>query len=130
MHKFSSGAAVAKAVCLTQGGIAAVAAIIFGALAGRDEATAAVYGGAVAVVPTAYFAVRALAGPAGRHPQEVAGAFYRGEVGKMVLTALLFALGAAVFAQQFLALIVTYAVCLLAYWLVMARVVFETGGSD
>ncbi len=130
MHKLSGGAAVAKAVCLTQIAIAVAAALITGALAGREPAIAAMYGGIVAVVPTIYFARRALTGPGGRMPQEVVGAFYRGEIGKLALTALLFAFGVDMFAKQFLALIVTYVACLSAYWLVMAWVVYETGSSD
>jgi ATP synthase protein I len=82
-------------------------------------------------VPTAYFARRALKRRPGQTPVEMAGAFYRGEIGKIVLTALLFALGIGVFAKQFLALIVTYGACLLAYWIVIARIAMtESHGSD
>jgi F0F1-type ATP synthase assembly protein I len=52
---------------------------------------------------------------------ELAGAVYRGEIGKIALTALLFALGVSLFAKQFLAVIVTFVACQLAYWVVIAR---------
>jgi ATP synthase protein I len=130
IHQPGGSAAIAKAVCLTQIAIAAAAALVTGVLAGREQAIAALYGGVVAVVPTIYLARRALAGLDGRKPTEMVGAFYRGEIGKLALTALLFALGVGLFAKQFLALIVTYAACLLAYWLVIARVIYETGDSD
>jgi ATP synthase protein I len=130
IHKLEGNAAIAKAVCLTQIAIAAVAALVAGVLAGREPAIAALYGGIVAVVPTIYLARHTLTGLEGRKPPEMVGAFYRGEIGKLALTALLFALGVGLFAKQFLALILTYAACLLAYWLVIARVVYQTGDSD
>jgi ATP synthase protein I len=119
------GAAIARSVCLVQIGILAVAAMLIGGLWGRPQAIAAVYGGLVAVIPTAYFGFRVFARGSTQTPQEMMGAIYRGEIGKLALTALLFGLGVVLFARQFLPLIATYAVCLLAYWLVMARIGFE-----
>ncbi|MDR3419279.1 MAG: ATP synthase subunit I [Nevskia sp.] len=119
------GAAIARAVCLVQLGILFVGAALFGWLQGAPQAIAATYGGLVAVVPTAYFAYRVFGGGGARDPKLMIGALYQGEIGKFALTALLFGLGAVLFAKQFLALIVTYAVCLLAYWVVLARMGFE-----
>lgn len=59
-------------------------------------------------------------------PEQIVGTFYQGEIGKLALTALLFGLGVALFAKQFLALILTYIACLLAYWLVLARMGFDS----
>ena len=41
-----------------------------------------------------------------------------------------FGLGAVLFAQQFLALMSTYVACLLAYWVVLARLGFDFGTSS
>lgn len=114
------GAAIARAVCLAQLGILAVAAGLFGGFWGRPQAVAAAYGGLVALIPTAYFGFRVFAQGAARTPADMMGAVYRGEIGKFALTTLLFGLGVVLFAKQFLPLIVTYAACLLAYWLVLA----------
>lgn len=118
------GAAIARAVCLVQLGILAVAALLAGGMWGRPQAIAAVYGGLVALIPTAWFAFRVF-GRKAQDPRQMLGAFYQGEIGKFALTALLFGLGAKLFAQQFLALLVTYVACLLAYWLVLARMGFD-----
>jgi len=70
-------------------------------------------------------------GPAGG-PTDWAGAFFRAEMGKFALTAVLFAFGVKFFAARFPALIVTYAICLLAYGLVMARLAWggTASGTD
>lgn len=110
------GAAIARAVCLVQLGMLVIAASVTGAIWGKPQAIAAVYGGLVAVLSTAYFALYALIRSEGKAPAKVVGAFYRGEVGKFVLTAALFAIGTKLFAQEFLFLMVTFVVCQLAYW--------------
>lgn len=123
------GAEVARAVCLVQTVILVVAATLADGLWGRPQAVAAVYGGLVAVVPTVYFALRLFAKRTTRDPKIAVTAFYVGEIGKLVLTALLFWIGAVLFAKQFLALMVTYAACLLAYWLVLAWLGFDWTGK-
>lgn len=122
MPRATGGAGWAVAVCATQAGIAAIAAAICAAVWGSSAALAAGYGGLVAVLPTAWFALRALRRQDGEAPMQIVGRFYQGEVGKLALTALLFWFGVSVFAKQFLVLILTYVACLLAYWLVLARV--------
>ena len=119
------GAAIARAVCLVQLGILGIAALLTGAIWGKPQAIAAVYGGLVAVVPTVYFAYRVFAKRKTQEPELMLGAFYLGEFGKIGLTALMFWLGVGLFAKQFLALMVTYAACLLAYWLVLAWLGFD-----
>jgi len=119
------GAAIARAVCLVQMGILLIAALLTGLVWGRAQAIAALYGGLVALIPTAYFAYRVFARRKTQDPGQMLGAFYLGEFGKLGLTAVLFWLGVALFAKQFLALMVTYAACLLAYWLVLAWLGFD-----
>jgi len=123
------GAAIARAVCLVQLGILALSALLTGGVWGRPQAIAAMYGGLVALIPTAWFALRVF-GRGPQDPRQMVGAFYQGEIGKFALTALLFGLGAVLFAQQFLALMLTYVACLLAYWLVLARMGFDFGTSS
>src|ERR1700739_2918096 len=118
------GAAIARAVVLVQLGILAFSVLLTGGMWGRPQAIAAMYGGLVALIPTAWFAYRVF-GRSSQDPRQMGGAFYQGEIGKFALTALLFGLGARLFAQQFLALLVTYVACLLAYWLVLARMGFD-----
>lgn len=101
-------------------------ATVFAFLVGRPQAFAALFGGLTAVVPTLYFAMRVFVRPVDATPQQMVGALFRGEIGKLGLTAVLFWVGVMLFAKQFFALMATYAVCLLAYWLVMARVGFDS----
>ena len=122
------GAAIARAVCLVQLGILALSALLTGGVWGRPQAIAAMYGGLVALIPTAWFAFRVF-GRKAQDPRQMVGVFYQGEIGKFALTALLFGLGAVLFAQQFLALMLTYVACLLAYWLVLARMGFDFKSS-
>ena len=110
------GAAIARAVCLVQLGIIGISALLTAAIWGKPQAIAALYGGLVAVMSSAYFALHALIRSEGKAPAQVVGAFYRGEVGKFVLTAALFAIGAKLFAQEFLFLMLTFVVCQLVYW--------------
>jgi ATP synthase protein I len=119
------GAAIARMVCLVQLGILGASALLAGMLWGRSQAVAAVYGGLVAIIPTAWFAYRVFGRTAQEDPKQVLGAFYQGEIGKFALTAVLFGMGAVLFGKQFLALLMTYVACLLAYWLVMARMGFD-----
>jgi ATP synthase protein I len=123
------GAEVARAVCLVQVAILVVAAALAAWIWGRPQAVAAVYGGLVAVVPTIYFALRVFARRTTQDPKQAVTALYVGEIGKLVLTALLFWIGVVLFAKQFLALMVTYAACLLAYWLVLAWLGFDWTGK-
>ena len=131
MQQSSDGTSPARSVCLIQVIIAAVSAGIFAAMSGPPQAWAALYGGIVALLPTAYFARRVFRRGPGQSPADMAGAVYRGEIGKIALTALLFVFGISVFAKHFLALILTFMACQLAYWVAIARVVItESHRSD
>ncbi|MFT4045740.1 MAG: ATP synthase subunit I [Solimonas sp.] len=120
-----SGPAPARAVCLAQLVIAMLTAAACGGYYGMSGAIAALWGGLTAVVPTVYFAWRALARRAQETPADVVGAMFRGEIGRVALTAVLFWFGVMLFAGRFLALLVTFAACQLAWWLVLARVGFD-----
>lgn len=113
------GTAIARVVCLAQMGVLLVAALLCGGVWGRPQAIASAYGGLVAVLSTAYFAVHALMRSEGKEPTKIVGAFYRGEVGKFVLAAALFVVGAKLFAQEFLFLMATFVACQFVYWFVL-----------
>lgn len=122
------GVKLAWAVCLTQLTISLIAAAIVGLIAETSTVEVAVkaslFGGLIAIVPTAYFAVRVYLGRNGNEPKDVVGSFYRGEIGKFALTALMFFIGVKMFGTQFLPLLATYVACLIAYpaVLVAARI--------
>lgn len=121
-----SGTAPARSVCIAQLLIAALVASVCAAFYGKSYAIAALWGGLTAVLPTFYFAWRALAQrPREGAAIEVVSAMYRGEIGKIALTAVLFWIGVMLFANQFLALLGTFAACQLAWWLALARVGFD-----
>lgn len=113
--------ALAKSVGLVQLAIATCMAFIAGLVWGAPFGWAALYGGICAVLPMGYFAFR-LARRGGDDPADVAGASFRGEIGKFGMTVVLLFLGVTMFAAQFPALLATYAACLLAYWVHAATV--------
>src|SRR3546814_14295432 len=96
-----SGPAQARAVCLAQLGIAALIAAACGGYYGVSHAVASLWGGLMAILPTVYFAWRALVRRPQETPTDVVGAVFRGEIGKIGLTAVLFWVGVMLFAGQF-----------------------------
>ncbi len=61
------------------------------ALAGSHAALSALAGAGIAVLGQAYFVLRAFSHAGAASAQQIVKGFYRGEAGKFVLTALLFA---------------------------------------
>lgn len=94
--------------------IALAGGVLAGLVAGAQAAAAALFGGAIAAAPTLYFGWRVSLQRPGATPPEVLGVFYRGELVKLVLTTLMFVAGAKWFGAQFLPLILTFSVGLLA----------------
>lgn len=113
------GVKLAWAVCLAQAAISLIAASIVVLIVGPSALYAALYGGFTAIVPTAYFALRVYLRRPSNAPRDVVGSFYRGEIGKFALTALLFVGGVKLHAEHFLPLLCTYMACLIAYPAVM-----------
>ncbi|MDE2148602.1 MAG: ATP synthase subunit I [Gammaproteobacteria bacterium] len=114
------GRQVAWVVCAVQALIAGATAAVFYGSGDPRQALAALYGGAVAIVPAAYLGVRLLAPPPAATAQQVTARFYRGVTGKMAVTAAMFFVGAREFAPQFGALIAAFIACQAAYWLALA----------
>lgn len=87
---------------------------------GPDAALAALFGGLVVIVPTAWFALAVLVRGAVVMPHKLLGVVYRAEVAKLILMALGFMLGALWFGDRFAALIITSAVCMAVNWMMLA----------
>lgn len=119
MNEVTRGRKVAGVVCLGQISVSVLVAAVAGLRGGSPQALAALYGGVIAVVPSGYMALRLFGAGSRSAPAGLAAAFYRGEFGKLVLTALLFWSGVVLFAGAFLPLMLSYIASLGVYWLAM-----------
>jgi F0F1-type ATP synthase assembly protein I len=99
---------------------AAIAGLVVWIGWGPAAALAAMFGGLVVILPTLYFAAKVYLGAGGTTAAEVLGTFYRAETAKLVLTALLFWIGAKWFGQHFAPLILTSIACLAMNWVMVA----------
>ena len=104
---------------------AAIAGLVAWIGWGAAAALAALFGGFVVILPTLYFAAKIYLGAGGTkaadvRAAEVLGTFYRAETAKLVLTALLFWIGAKWFGQHFAPLILTSIACLAMNWVMVA----------
>ncbi len=105
---------LAWVILSAQMAIGLASAAIFGWRHGASSAAAAFFGAVVAAVPGLYMAWHLLPR---RDAQQLGRHFMRGQLGKLFLTVGLFIAAALLFGQQFLPLLVTYAACLVCYWL-------------
>lgn len=81
-------------------------------------------GGALCVLPNTYFGLRAFRHSGARAANRVVESFYRAETGKFVLTLVGFAaVFAAVRPLNAAALFISYGLCLVLQWLLVARLV-------
>ena len=81
-------------------------------------------GGALCALPNAYFGLRAFRHSGARAASRVVENFYRAETGKFVLTVVGFAaVFAAVRPLDAAALFVSYGLCVIVQWLLVARLV-------
>lgn len=115
------GNAIVRSVLGAQVLVTAASGAAWATGADGRAALAAIAGGAIAIIPGLYMAVRVFAVPPDAEPKRILGAFYRGESVKFVLTAALFVIALQWFASTFLPLIVTYILALLVYWLALYR---------
>jgi len=114
------GVSLAWVLCAAQAATTLVAVIVVAAIWGKAAALAAAFGGIVVVVPALYFAFRVHPRRGVTEAKQVLGAFYRAELGKLLLTALLFFIGARWFGAHFAPLMLTCVACLAMNWLVLA----------
>lgn len=110
---------LAAAVVVWQIAMALLVSALF-LFKGVHAAAAALFGGAVIFVPTAYFALAVLVRSAAVQARRMPAVFYRAEVTKLVLMALGFLLGALWFGNMFAPLILTSMACLAVNWLMLA----------
>lgn len=105
-------------------GAQAITAVIAAAIAwigsGPNAAMAAMFGGATIIVPTLYFAVKVHLRTGAVTAAEVLGVFYRAEVVKLILSALLFWIGALLYGRYFAPLMLTAIACLAMNWIIVA----------
>ena len=92
---------------------------------GPAAARAALFGGLVAFIPALYFAYRVGLRRGEPEARQVLGSFYQAELGKLLLTALMFLIGAKLFGSQFAPLMLTCVACLAMNWLVLAVARFD-----
>ncbi|SEA17838.1 ATP synthase subunit I [Microbulbifer marinus] len=81
-------------------------------------------GGALCALPNAYFGLRAFRDSGARAAHRVVGNFYRAETGKFVMTLVGFAaVFAAVRPLNAAALFISYGLCVIVQWVLVARLV-------
>lgn len=100
-------------------GVTLIAAAGSLVIADFKAAYSALIGGGINLLGTAYFALRVFSVKPGSTAKQMARAFYRGEVVKLLLTGLLFA-GVFLWLEvSFLPLFLAYSATMLAFWLVL-----------
>ncbi len=108
-------------ILLGQMVIGAIALLLSWTWSGVEAAQAATFGAGTAIVPGLYFALRVFATPPGTPPQRMLAKLYAGEVGKLVLTAVLFYGAVKWYPTQLLPVILTYVACLSVNWVAMLK---------
>jgi ATP synthase protein I len=103
----------------------AIAVIIAWTWSGSAAATASLFGGLVAIVPALYLLFRINLRRNVVQAKEVLGTIYQGELIKLLLTALMFFIGALLFGKHFAPLIVTCMACLAMNWVILAVTRFD-----
>ena len=107
-------------LCIAQVITTAFGVVIAWGVSGGAAAAAARFGGMVAILPALYFAVRIGLRRDSTQAKEILGVFYRAELGKLLLTALLFFIGALLFGKHFAPLMLTCVACLAMNWVMLA----------
>ena len=114
------GLAPAWVLCAAQAITTALAMIIAWASSGGEAAISALFGGMVAIVPALFFAVRVGLLRNSSQAKQILGTFYQAELGKLLLTVLLFFIGARLFGKHFAPLMLTCVACLAMNWVTLA----------
>ncbi|MES0873139.1 ATP synthase subunit I [Sinimarinibacterium thermocellulolyticum] len=105
----------ATRIALLQGLIGLLAGIVWAMLVEPRAGLAALAGGGIGAVLTIYAAAKTFAVPASDARHAVL-AFFRAEVRKLLLAAVLFAVAIRFFADVFAPLVTTFALSLVVYW--------------
>lgn len=123
----SAGTRQALAIMAVQVGITLLAALIMAVMFEGRAAWSALVGGGISITTTACFATRVFAAD-GRDLRKVVRAFYVGEVQKIALTALLFAVAIKLLNVEFLPMFGTFMATLLAFWFALLPALGAGGG--
>ncbi|MEQ1438027.1 ATP synthase subunit I [Fontimonas sp. SYSU GA230001] len=105
----------ATRIALLQALIAVISAALWAAFADLRSGLAALVGGSIGAVLTIYAAIKTFSVAASDAPHAVMN-FYRAEVRKLILAAVLFAVAVRFFAEVFAPVVVTFALTLPVYW--------------
>lgn len=119
------GKSLAWALLGAQVAAAAVATFMVWVVSGRAAAVAALFGGVVAVAPSAWFTITVYLRADRFKPAQILGAIYRAEMGKLILTGALFWAGALLFGNHFAPLMFTCMACLSMNWVMLAVAKFD-----
>jgi len=122
---FRNDAPPARKLATLQGIAIAVCVTVAAAIGGRGEATAALFGGLAVFLPSLWFWRRAQASSGNTDARKALGALYVAEIGKLVLVGLMLWLGALLFRQHYLALMLTCMACLAMNWVLLAVARFD-----
>jgi ATP synthase protein I len=98
--------------------IIAIVTIGFVVVKGKQAGFFSALGGGAAFIPNVYFAIR-VQQAIGKEARKIVNAFYVGESGKLVLTAILFALIFQMPNIQLLPLLMGYITALSVFWLAL-----------
>lgn len=116
-HKLAaSSQKVAYRILVTQVIISAVVAMVF-LLFGTMAAASSVIGGLVAVIPNGVFVLITHRHGGAQSAKKIINTFYIGEALKMLLTAGMFAAAFIFFPVEILPLMLTFILCMLAYFI-------------
>lgn len=115
-----SGRSPAWPLLAAQVATAVTAAFLAWLMRGRLAAIAALFGGVIVIIPAAWFAFKTWSPPGRSGAAQIVGSMYRAELGKLLLTAVLFWIGVVQFGDQFASLMITCTACLSMNWLMLA----------
>jgi ATP synthase protein I len=105
----------ATRIALLQGLVGVIAAILWALMTDVRSGLAALVGGMIGAALTIYAAAKTFSSSA-RHPHQAVSNFYRAEVRKFILAAVLFAVAVRIFGDNFAPVIVTFVLTLAVYW--------------
>jgi ATP synthase protein I len=121
---------LAYGVVLGQAAVAAIAALVAWALAGRLAAVSALVGGGIATAGSLAMAALVFGGSAGASAPRVLSVFYVGEAVKLATVVVLFVLVMKVMTVAPLALFAAFAATFPVYWIALLRALPPVGGAQ
>lgn len=105
-------------IIYTQTAILLILCVLFAVFGPKNAAVSALLGGLTALLP-AFVMLLKMFSPKCETPAQMVRALYKGEVQKLLLTAILFVVFIQYFDVQGLSFFISFVVTLLAYWVVL-----------